>query len=66
MEHSIAWEMLKLFKVALIILAIIAVAELGVIGYMGYMLYDGQFEYVESNSQDLDEVDMDNSSVSLN
>lgn len=66
MDHSIAWEMLKLFKGALIVLSIIALVELVVIGCMGYMLYDSQFEYVESNSQDLDEVDLDNSSVSLN
>ena len=63
MDHSIAWEMLKLFKVALIILAIIAVAELGVIGYMGYMIYDGQFEYTETKTQELEDVENSTASI---
>lgn len=59
-NHSIAWEMLKLFKAVIIGLSIISIIELGIIGYMGYLLYDSQFEYVETNSQEVEDVNNSN------
>lgn len=63
MDHSVAWELVKFLKVLTICLAILCVLELGTIGFFGYLLYDGQFEYTETKTQELEDVDNTTASI---
>ena len=62
-EHSLAWELVKFLKKLTICLVIFCVLELATIAYMGYMLYDSQFEYTETKTQELEEVNNSTASI---
>lgn len=63
MDHSLAWELLKFLKILVAFLTIFCVLELGVIGYMGYLLYDSRFEYTETKTQELEDVNNTTASI---
>lgn len=62
-ERSIAWEILNSTKRLVTFLAIFCVIELGIIGFLGYLLYDSQFEYTETKTQELEEVNNSTASI---
>lgn len=62
-ENSLAWEMLHTLKIVITIVSIIAIIELLVIAYMGYLIYDSQFDYSTTETQDVSNTDVNNSSI---
>lgn len=62
-KNSFAYDMLKALKAVIIFLSIIIVVELIVIGVLGYLLYDSQFDYSTTETQDVSNTDVNNSSI---
>jgi len=62
-KNSLAYDMLKALKAVIIFLSIIIVFELIVIGVLGYLLYDSQFDYSTTETQDVSNTDVNNSSI---
>lgn len=62
-KNSLAYDMLKTLKAVIIFLSVIVVAELIVIGVLGYLLYDSQFDYSTTETQDVSNTDVNNSSI---
>lgn len=62
-KNSLAWEMLHTLKIVITVVSIIAIIELFVIAYMGYLIYDSQFDYSTTETQDVSNTDVNNSSI---
>lgn len=62
-KNSLAYDMLKALKAVIIFLSIIIVVELIVIGVLGCLLYDSQFDYSTTETQDVSNTDVNNSSI---
>lgn len=62
-KNSLAYDMLKALKAVIIFLSIIIVVELIVIGVLSYLLYDSQFDYSTTETQDVSNTDVNNSSI---
>ena len=62
-EHSDVWNLIQFAKMQTKIISAIAIIELIVILCMGYFIYDSQFDYSTTETQDVSNTDVNNSSI---